>query len=480
MIDFFKKRRVPSSILGLVFDGSRFEAASLRRINGTLQIQKTVLAPLALNLLTDDPELVGREIRNQLNTAGIRERRCVVCLPLPWALTLGVKLPELPEADVASFLEIEAERGFPYGLETLSMVHSRCRTPGGENFATLLAVPQNHLSRLQQALKAAQLRPASFTLGITTLPGAANETDGVLTLMIGERDISLQVDCGGGVASLRVLDGVVETEGAQKQFNAVGLAREIRITLGQLPPEFRDTVRKVKLYGQGDIVQRFMREMSPRLEAMGMEVELAVATAADNFSGEIPPGLAVSPALTAAARQLRTGQSRFEFLPPKINPWVQFTGRFSSKKLAWSASIGGSIALLVLAAFLVQQWQLSGLESKWAVMEPKKTEIDAMQQQIKKYRPWFDESFRSLSIMKKLTEAFPEDGAVSVKTLEIREPAMVTCTGTARDIQALFKVRDQLRATKQISDLKIDSVRGKTPLQFTFNFHWLEKGANEN
>ena len=82
--------------------------------------------------------------------------------------------------------------------------------------------------------------------------------------------------------------------------------------------------------------------------------------------------------------------------------------------------------------------------------------------------------------MKKLTEAFPEDGAVSVKTLEIRDPAMVTCTGTARDIQALFKVRDQLRATKQISDLKIDSVWGKTPLQFTFNFHWLEKGANEN
>ena len=479
MINFLKKRRVPSSILGLVFDGSRFEAAALRRINGTLQIQKTLSVPLALNLLTDDPELVGREIRNQLDTAGIRERRCVVCLPLPWALTLGVKLPELPEADVASFLEIEAERGFPYGLETLSMVHSRAGPPEARTLPPSWRF-RRIISRLQQALKAAQLRPASFTLGITTLQGAANETDGVLTLMIGERDISLQVDCGGGVASLRVLDGVVEAEGAQKQFNADGLAREIRITLGQLPPELRDTVRKVKLYGEGDFVQRFMREMAPRLEAMGMEVELALATAADNFAGEIPPGLAVSPALTAAARQLRTGQSRFEFLPPKISPWVQVTGRFSSKKLAWSAAIGGSIVLLVLAAFLVQQWQLSGLESKWTVMEPKKTEIADMQQQIKKYRPWFDESFRSLSIMKKLTEAFPEDGAVSVKTLEIREPAMVTCTGTARDIQALFKVRDQLRATKQISDLKIDSVRGKTPLQFTFNFHWLEKGANEN
>ena len=480
MIDFLKKRRAPSSVLGLVLDGNRLEGVVLRRTNGTLQVQKTVAAPLTLNLLTDDSELVGREIRNHLDQAGIRERRCVVCVPLAWALIMQTKLPELPEADVASFLDIESERGFPYGLETLSISNSRVSSSAGVQYATLIAIPKNHLSQLQQALKAAQLRPASFTLGITTLPGPDNTTDGLLTLAIGEKDICLEVACGGGVAALRMLDGFVESEGAQKQFNADTLAREIRITLGQLPAELRDTIRKVKLFGHGDLAQKFMRELTPRLESMGLRVELADGTVIDKFAGDMPPSLAVSPALTAGATFVRDGRSRFEFMPPKVSPWQQLTGKVSSKKLAWTATTVAAVALVIATAFGIQQWQLSGLEAKWVVMEPKQREIDDMQKQIKLYRPWYDESFRSLSILKRLAEAFPAQGTVTVKTVEIREPATVNCAGTASDTQALFRVLDQLRSTKQIGDLKIVSVSGKTPLQFAFNFQWLEKGANEN
>ena len=94
-----------------------------------------------------------------------------------------------------------------------------------------------------------------------------------------------------------------------------------------------------------------------------------------------------------------------------------------------------------------------------------------MQQQIKKFRPWFDESHRNLTILRTVTEAFPDEGGVTAKTLEIRELSSVTCSGVARDNQAFLKMLDQLRATKEVTDLKVDQVRGKTPLQFTFNFH---------
>ena len=65
----------------------------------------------ALDPLANEAELVGQEIRNHLDAAGIRERRCVVGIPLGWALTQSVKLPELPDEDIASLLQIEAERG---------------------------------------------------------------------------------------------------------------------------------------------------------------------------------------------------------------------------------------------------------------------------------------------------------------------------------------------------------------------------------
>lgn len=475
MIDLLKKGRAPKTILGLSLDGGRLEGALLRRTNGSLQVQKTVSVALSLNLLTDDAELVGREIRNQLEQNGIREKRCVIGLPLAWALSMQVKLPALPEADIPGFLEIEAERGFPYGPETLLMATSRCRTSAGEEFATLLAIPRNHLERLQLALKAAQLRPASFVLGITSLLGTEAQ-EAALVLLVGEKEIGVEVHSGGGVAALRVLDGMLESEGGQRQLNSAGLAREIRITLGQLPTELQGTVRKVRIFASGELGQRFVREMTPKLEAMGLKVESASATTVDRFVGEVPPTIAVSPALSAGAEILRRGRSRFEFLPPKVNPWMQLAGRFSSRKLAGTAATAGAIALIVIAAFSVQQMELSKLESKWATIEPKKTEVEEMQGQIRKFRPWFDESFRSLSIFKKLAESFPEDGAVSVKTVEIREPSMVACTGTARDSAALTRVLDQLRSVKQVADLKIDSVRGKAPLQFTFNFHWLERG----
>src|SRR5258708_3444129 len=102
MMELFKSKR-PSTILGLAFDGNRLEAVVLRRTNGHVQVKESVSVPLALSLLSGDPALVGRELRNHLNAAGIRERRCAVCLPLNWVLTMHAQIPDLPEADIESF-----------------------------------------------------------------------------------------------------------------------------------------------------------------------------------------------------------------------------------------------------------------------------------------------------------------------------------------------------------------------------------------
>ena len=113
-------------------------------------------------------------------------------------------------------------------------------------------------------------------------------------------------------------------------------------------------------------------------------------------------------------------------------------------------------------------------------MSPRVSTLDGMQQQIVQYRPWFDNSFRCLSILRQLTMAFPEDGAVSAKTVEIRDVNTVTCSGTARDNTALLKALSQLRAANGVTDLKVDQIRGKSPMQFTFDFRWNEGGRNEN
>src|SRR5271154_6986898 len=108
----FRKRKRLTSVLGLALDGSRLDGVVLRRVNGALELQQTFSAALTLDPLTAAPELVGREIRNLLDAAGVRERNCIVGVPLKWVLTAQTELPPLPAADAASLLQMEAERGF--------------------------------------------------------------------------------------------------------------------------------------------------------------------------------------------------------------------------------------------------------------------------------------------------------------------------------------------------------------------------------
>lgn len=468
------KRQPGSSLLGLAFDGHRLEAVVLKRSNNSISVLKTAAASLELNLLTNDPELVGREIRNHLDRAGIRERQCAVCIPLDWALTLHIPVPELPEDDIQSFLNIEAERGLPFSQETLLTVSSRCRGAKGAQFATLIAIPKENLFTLQKVLKAAQLRPLSFSLGMTALQGAATSTnEGVAALAIGENNVELQVTCGGGIAALRTLQGALEQDGVRKKPYADVVARDLRITLGQLPAELRETVRRLRIFGNNEDLGRFVDELASRAKLMGLDLELVKNYAVNDLRIPAAPGTAVTPPFSLAARILAGQGVDLEFLPPKVSAWKQLTTRYSSRKLAWSGAAAGVAALLLVGAFLVQQWQLSKWRTTWIRMKPRVTQIDNMQQQIRRFRPWFDESYRSLSILKKLTEAFPEDGSVSASRVEIRDPGIITCSGTARDPQAYRKVLEQLQTGKEVASVQTENIRGK---QFTITLRWGQGG----
>ena len=473
----FLNRKRHSALVGLSLDGNRLDGVVLRRTNGSLLFQQSFSVTLSLDPLTADPALVGTEIRNNLEAAGVRERHCVVCLPSQWALTLHTEVPELHEADVAGFLQIEAERGFPCDVATLRIRSSRCQSADGKQFATQIGISINHLALLERALAAAKLKPIGFSPGVTALQPTDSDA---LTLAIGATQVDLQITCGGGVAALRALEGALEVEGGRRELNGDVVAREVRITLGQLPAEFRDTVRRVRIFGPDVLARQLANEMKARLEPMGLEFELVTAYAADEFKVALPADAPVSHAFSLAARRLAGDEATFEFLPPKVAPWEQLARRYTSGPYRMAGATAAAVVVLVTSAFLVQQWQLVRLRSQWSKMSAKAAELDGMQQQIRQYRPWFDDSFRCLSILRQLTTAFPDDGVVSAKTVEIRDMNSVTCTGVAGDNAALLKMLSQLRAAADVSGLKVDQIRGKSPIQFTFNFHWIDGGQRED
>jgi hypothetical protein len=474
------KKQHLTSVLGLALDGSRLDGAVLRRTNGSLQVEKTFSASLSLDPLTAAPELVGREIRNHLDAAGIRERFCVVGLPLKWALITHVEVPQLPEEDVASFLQIEAEKSFHSDVATLHYAVSLSKLSSGKQQALLAGISRTHLQTMELALQAARLKPVSFTFALTALqPPAPDAGNGTLALAIGETTINLEITSGGGVAALRTIEGATHSEASERLLDPDLIAREARITLGQLSAELREAVRTLRVFGPRDLAQKLADQIELRFENLGLKAEVASRYHTDDFGLHLPPETAVSAAISLAATHLAGRKPSFELLPPRVSRWQQAAARYSSGKLSTVGTAAGVVLLLIILGFGFQQWQLSRLRSKWYSMASKVRELDALEQEIRQYRPWYDESFRALSIMRQLTSAFPEDGVVSARTVEIRDLNAVTCTGTTRDQQALLKTLERLRGSKNITDVRIGTIRGnKPPLQFTFDFHWNEGGKN--
>jgi hypothetical protein len=460
-----KKR--PQSIVGLAFSEGRLRLAHAARAKNAVAILRTGNAPLTLDLLHPESELVGREIQNQLEAAGIRERRCVVALPTSWIMTQHAVMPELPADDAASLLQIEAEKGFPCDPEELQIAKSPHRA-GQRGFVTQLAVRKDQLTRLSEVLRSAGLKPVSFSLGLAALPVAAGKPgDGCMLLVLEPKGATLLIAAGGGIAAFRTLEATIESENGENVVNGPALARELRISFEQVPADLREEVKRLVIRGDERMARQLAEILGSWAADSGLTIDLAGAS-----SRSVAEEIAEQIALRAIKETVPT----LEFLPPRPSRWSVLMARYSSKRLATAGFAAAAALAVALVAFGWQEYRLFSLRSEWQEMAAQVTELQGVQDRIREFRPWYDASLRNLSIMRRVVECFPDNGSVTAKSFEIHGPNTVSVSGTARDNASLLRTLDMLRQAKEIQNLKIEQIRG-TPAQFNFTFRWVGTGA---
>jgi hypothetical protein len=274
------------------------------------------------------------------------------------------------------------------------------------------------------------------------------------------------------------LEGAVESASGERVLHGDLVAREARITLGQLPADLRDSVKRIRLFGPAGAIQKLAEEIRPRFEPGGMTVELVPVYPADTFGKAIPAETPISSAFSLAARQLAGRTDPFEFLPPRVSAWQRVSSRYAPGKLRKVAALAILVVLVVVGLFGYQYWQLASLRNRWLAIAPEVKELEDVSSRISQYRPWFDPSFRCLSILRQLTAAFPEDGSVTAKTVEIRDMNAVTCSGNAESYAALIRTVHLLGTNSGVSDL-VPQTRGKSPIQFSFEYR-VTGPVNEN
>ncbi len=465
MIWKFKKR--PNSVLGLTLSDGQLHAVQVARSKETITVVNSMSAPLSLDLLHPDPNLVGREIRNRLAAAKISEHACVVAVPANWIMSQHTKTPALSPEDLDSFLQLEAEKGFPYDAAQLQIARSIHCSAGG-TYVTQLAVRKDRLELLAAMAKAARLKPVSFTLGLAALPGVvASPGKGRITVAVESTGATLLVSAGGGIAAFRTCEAAIESETGESLVDGGAVARELRVTFEQVSPDLRGDLRELCLCGDAKMVDPLTESLRDWPESVGLKVE-ARGPPDSRLAGQIAESIAL--------HWLASAGSDVEFLPPRPGRWSLLMARYNSKRLATTGlALGGAVAL-ALAAFGGQEIWLQLLRNRWRGMQAQVASLNEIQDRIRDYRPWYDHSFPDLRILARVTQCFPDNGSVTARSFDIHHVANITTvdiTGTARDERALLRTQDQLRKAREIQGLKVESISGKIPAQFTFTFRWI-------
>jgi hypothetical protein len=240
-----------------------------------------------------------------------------------------------------------------------------------------------------------------------------------------------------------------------------------------LPPELRDKVRTVRIFGPRDFAQQLADELELKLEQLGLKIEVVKTYQAGEFGVEIPSDAPVSPAFSFGAEYVAGRSTFIEFLPPKVPAWKQYADKYGTGRARKAIALASLVVLVLIGLFAYQQIQLAHWQSQWNKMSTDVTQLKVISDKIQKYQPWGDKNVTGLTILKQIATAFPQTGEVTVKSLEIRDLNTVVCTGVARSMPSLTQTQGQLRRTQGIAGVNLVSSRGHAPnLQFTLNIQY--------
>ena len=259
----FKKRFIPEEALALTLESGRLAATLVSPENGGRELFSI---PTGAEAIVADPDKAGKELAEALSAAGVRQRRCVVCVPPGWALTAPADLPEIAAEDLQSFLELRAEREFPISADELRIAHSPYALPDGKRRTTIAAIPSKRMEAVEKMLSVAGCRAVSVSLA---LDECLAEPKPALHFLANGTHTNVIVTAGGGVVSMRSLASPGPLP--ETPFDSAAFYREIRITLGRLPEPIRQQVREARFSGTPASAKRLCDATSDQLLQLGIE-----------------------------------------------------------------------------------------------------------------------------------------------------------------------------------------------------------------
>lgn len=436
----------------------------LRRRGKTVELEEEAVVPFKSNLIGDDPDISGRELRDEIRSIGTRPGRWLVCIPPQWLVSERVPVPaELALSDEEDYLWLQAEERLPLAVDQIELAVSRCRLGNGRRDNTLFAVSSDRLNHLRQVFREAGLRLQGF------LPAAvglleASEKEPHATLAIGAGAPVLQLSAGGGILALRALTW--PSDATDFAVAAKELERQVRLILAGASPSLQADFPAITVVGEKRRA-RGLLEAWNRRRASELTSSLPLLAA---------PDVAVCPA-AIAVNALYAGS--LQVFSPGKKPRARAVSR---RRLVRAVPLAAAVLAALVAMPMHQQMRLQDLQKEMAALHPVMNSVEQARLRARELSPWYRRQPDSLDVLRTITRAFPEEGTVWLTLLSLSgsEAKDVKLTGAANDIGAWMEMQDALRRSPQVRGLRLTQTRHNDrtgTMTFELTFAW-RRGGN--
>jgi hypothetical protein len=461
--------RLPA-VLAVTVQSNCVAVDFVRRENGGSRVLRSIALNRGAASVLADPEGAGGELQRLLRAEGIQEHRCVVCVPPGWALSAATELPEIADEDLTAFLELRAEREFPLPVGELLLAHSPFQVADSPRLATVAGLPRRKVDAVRTMLESAGCRAVSISLALDPAwaEQSRNEHSGVNVLVNGNH-VDLVVVTGGGVAALRSIPAADNVAEGHPGVSGERLGRELRITLGRLPSGVRSGLSKVRFIGPAESTTAVFDASQVVLHRLGLQgLVPAGPRAAERVGADPAPAIGVA----AAERHLQGKPILFEFVAPETSRWQLVVRRYDTRRNRWLAAAVAACVLLPVLGVGLRARTEARLAREWRAMQDTVSELEKIQGDNRRFRPWFSGGSPNVDVLHGLVSAFPESGEVWAARIDLKDDSAVACSGFARDNTAWMAFLDRLGKQPGVTQLQVRSVLGEKPLKVEFGFAW--------
>ena len=451
-----------STVLGLAVEDRAILVAEARVPRGRAELRRVAEFAFPEGITLDDPQRLGRALREFLRRNGFSARRVVIGVPARWLLSKEKGFPPAAPAALAGMVRIEAERSFATELDHLMIDYTNSAASGQGLHALMMAVARQRVDQLLAMSQAAGLRPKALAPTSMVLAGALRPaSSSLLMLFLRPDNVEFVVRSGGRFRAIRRLPVALPVRAEATASNSADWNDAVNDEMRRLMPlpsqaEEAPTPTELVIWdGLGldpDSLLRLGAPLSVRTELSDGLAELGIAPSS---CGEAPDGHRFAAAAALALAGARAEGFPVDFLHSRLA--VRRKAR-PGPRVAWTAA--ASVAVLAACVVLFADWRkeeqdLAALRQRLDGMKP---DIEAARRVVERVtfaRGWYDRRPKFLDGLHELTLTFPAEGRIWVTSLAMREDMRVAVSGKSADERTVLDTMDRIRNRPTFTDVKL-------------------------